>query len=64
MIIDTNEVEASCLFCPYAIDKKRWTTPPLIYKICMQASAHYFANFEGLSAVAKVSIVLLQVSQK
>jgi hypothetical protein len=23
MIIDTNEVEASCLFCPYAIDKKR-----------------------------------------
>lgn len=23
MIIDTDEVEASCFFCPYAIDKKK-----------------------------------------
>ena len=23
MVIDTDEVEASCLFCPYAIDKKQ-----------------------------------------
>ena len=22
MVIDTDEVEASCLFCPYAVDKK------------------------------------------
>jgi len=24
MIIDTDEVEATCLFCPYAVDKKHW----------------------------------------
>ena len=23
MIIDTDEVEASCLFCPYSVDKKK-----------------------------------------
>ena len=22
MVIDTDEVEASCLFCPYAVDRK------------------------------------------
>jgi hypothetical protein len=24
MIYDKDEIEASCLFCPYAIDKKQW----------------------------------------
>ncbi len=24
MVIDTDEVEASCFLCPYAIDKKTW----------------------------------------
>jgi hypothetical protein len=24
MIYDKDEIEASCLFCPYAIDKKPW----------------------------------------
>ena len=23
MIIDTDEVEATCFFCPYAVDKKK-----------------------------------------
>jgi hypothetical protein len=29
MIIDTDEVGASCLFCPYSVDKKHWTLKPL-----------------------------------
>jgi hypothetical protein len=22
--VDSNEIEASCLFCPYAVDKNKW----------------------------------------
>lgn len=31
MIIDTDEVEASCFFCPYAIDKKKKWLPTYSY---------------------------------
>lgn len=33
--IDSNEIEASCLFCPYAVDKKHWFSLSLYFRLSL-----------------------------